>query len=187
MKSIAYFLISVNVFLVLSVQSVEARTVITVTHEIKSKYAPATPTQSPIKKPTTTPTIKTQVTPQNSPVEAGEIEKGIYATFKEEPNVMLAIFKHESGLNQYAEGFNCYYNREDGSRYSAACKIEDRPNAWSVDCGFAQINLPNHKRCPDYALTVKWGLEQARGKYDRQGKNAWVSFWTGRYKSYLSN
>jgi hypothetical protein len=107
----------------------------------------------------------------------------IVATFPEDAREMIAILTHESGLNEKAMGWNCLYVR-DGETVSEACKVEDRHKAWSVDCGFGQINISG-TTCPEEAFNPIWNIEKIRYKYDTQGKNAWVSYWTGRYKEYL--
>ena len=81
--------------------------------------------------------------------------------------------------------WNCYYTREDGTRYSTICKVEDRKNAWSVDCGVAQINA-HGKVCPKELFDVDHNLSVARGKYVRgNGFGAWVAFNLGKHKKYL--
>jgi hypothetical protein len=113
------------------------------------------------------------------------VEALVRSYFPEEPEIMLAIFKHESGLNPKAQGWNCYY---DGK--SKACKKEDRVKAWSTDCGIVQNNFPGTV-CPDYSFDPEWSVKEGRKKYDANekmgidGKLRWSSYKNGSYRRYL--
>ena len=112
------------------------------------------------------------------------VEKAIADVFPEEPETMIAVAKAESGLRTDSTGWNCYYEREDGTKYSTACNVEDRAKAWSVDCGLMQINTPG-KVCPAELFDVEHNLSVAREKYERQGKDAWYAYRSAKYKKYL--
>lgn len=134
-------------------------------------------------------TARQTITKKSNVVLAQEtpskIEDLVKSYFPEEPEVMLAIFKHESGLNPTAQGWNCMYNGE-----SRACKKEDRAKAWSTDCGIVQNNFPG-TICPPYAFDPVWSLKEGRKKYDANqksgidGKLRWSSYKSGAYKKYL--
>lgn len=117
--------------------------------------------------------ITEEVKPQNS------IEEEIVSMFPEEPKLALAIFKAESGLNIHAKGWNCKYGQ-----ISKACRPEDRPKAWSVDCGVAQINVPGQK-CSSDLFNLDKNLEIAREKYEKRGWQPWVAYKNNSYKKYL--
>jgi hypothetical protein len=112
-----------------------------------------------------------------------DVVQTIQAYFPEQPQVAVAVFKHESGLNPRAQGWNCRY-QVNGKWVSKACKKEDRGKAWSTDCGIAQISVKG-TTCPAHLLTVEGGLKKAREMYERRGFQPWVSFVTNRYQKYL--
>lgn len=99
--------------------------------------------------------------------------------FSDDLKTALAVFKHESGLNPNSMGWNCLY---DGA--SKACKPQDRPKAWSVDCGLAQLNFPGTV-CPKEAFDPEWNLQQARAKFERRGWQPWVAYWSDGYRQSL--
>lgn len=106
--------------------------------------------------------------------------------FPQNADLMTAIFKAESGLNENAVGYNCHYYKENGTRYSKACNKEDRYRAWSVDCGITQINTKGSS-CPEELLDPANNIFTARKKYEAEGLKAWVVYKTGGYKKYLSS
>lgn len=122
-----------------------------------------------------------------------ETKEYIDKIFGEDAAVATAVLKHESGLNLKAKNWNCHYYKtitnkdgvEEQKRYSTSCKPDDRENAWSVDCGIAQINVKG-KVCPDHLLTLSGNMEQVEKKYKEQGLRAWASYNNGRYKKFLS-
>ena len=126
------------------------------------------------------------VSPQRAiaePVEISEtktLEQHIEIIFGENAEVALAVLKHESGLRLDAKGWNCMYGGK-----SRACKPEDRPRAWSVDCGIAQVNVRGQV-CPKNLLTLEGNMEQVERIYKEQGLNAWVSYKSGAYKKYMN-
>jgi hypothetical protein len=111
-------------------------------------------------------------------------EQHIERIFGEDAKVATAVLKHESRLKLDAKGYNCFYYREDGTRYSTSCKKEDRPKAWSVDCGIGQINIRGLV-CPNDLMTLEGAMKIVEQKYKKEGLNAWVSYKTGRYKKFL--
>ncbi len=119
------------------------------------------------------------------------LEQHLEKIFGDNAEVALAVLKHESQLKLDAKGWNCHYyktvivdEKEVQRRYSTSCKIADRGNAWSVDCGIGQINTKG-KVCPARLLTLEGNMEAVEKIYKAQGLNAWVSYKTGRYKKYL--
>lgn len=97
---------------------------------------------------------------------------------------MTAIFKAESGLNVKNVGYNCHYYNKNGKRYSDSCKKEDRPKAWSVDCGIAQINTKG-QICPEHLFIIENNLAVAKQKLDTQGLSAWNVYTSGAYRKFL--
>lgn len=116
-------------------------------------------------------------TPTPPPTKA-EIVYEIAKAFEPEGvdviNQALQVAKNESGWKHNAMGWNCHYYDENGKRYSAACKKEDRVNAWSVDCGIMQINTAG-KVCPEELFDIKVNLTRALAKYEHNRWNQWVA------------
>lgn len=126
------------------------------------------------------------IDPKPSPT-AEIIEKEVNAVFGEDAKIALAIFKTESALNPEAQNWNCHYYK-NGKRYSAQCKKEDRPKAWSVDCGIAQINhiTPNEsKECPAELFDYQENIKIAKNMFDKRGFQPWVTYNMGYYKGNL--
>lgn len=91
------------------------------------------------------------------------IEEKIAKTFPENPKVMIAVFKAESGLNPMAVNIN-----KNGS----------------VDIGVAQINSV-HKKDQLELFDVDKNLAVAREIYEKQGIMAWYAFQNGSYLKHL--
>ena len=106
-------------------------------------------------------------------------EQHIQEIFGTKAKIATAVLTHESGLKLDAKGYNCMYNGK-----SKACKKEDRPKAWSVDCGISQVNVKG-KICPPELLTLEGNMEAVEKIYKEQGLNAWVSYKNGKYKKHL--
>lgn len=104
--------------------------------------------------------------------------------FGDKAQIMKAIFMAESHLNVRSVGYNCHYYTKDGKRYSDSCKKEDRPKAWSVDCGIAQINTKGQV-CPEHLFVIENNLAIAKQKLDTQGLKAWNVYTSGKYKKYM--
>ena len=111
-----------------------------------------------------------EICPQGSPTE---IICKIRQAFPEEPEIMIAIAMAESGLNNKAVGYNCYYDGE-----SKACEKQDRHKAWSKDFGLYQLNGTK-------PMTIDQNIKEARKLYDKRGKQPWNVWNTGAYKKYL--
>jgi hypothetical protein len=113
----------------------------------------------------------------------------IYQYFPEEPEIMLAIAKAESGLNSSAIAYNCFYDKNGNVHtkrpkggYSTFCKKGHEKYAWSKDGCAMQVNSSH-----GYDIsTVEGCFKAARSVYERQGKLAWVAYKTGAYKKYLT-
>ena len=112
------------------------------------------------------------------------LEQHLQHIFSSQTLVATAVLKHESGLNLNAKGYNCFYYKEDGTRYSTFCKKEDRSKAWSVDCGIGQINVKG-QICPKHLMTLEGAMEIVEKKYKEEGLEAWVSYTSGAYKKFL--
>ncbi len=91
------------------------------------------------------------------------IEEKIAKAFPENPAVMIAVFKAESGLNPMATNKNT-----NGSR----------------DIGIAQINSV-HGHDDLEMFDVDKNLKVAREIYDKQGILAWYGFSNGSYKKFM--
>lgn len=123
-----------------------------------------------------------------APPSTQNIENETNTVFGEDAKTALAIFKTESALNPKAQNWNCHYYDENGKRYSTSCKAEDRKNAWSVDCGVAQINHitpTNNKECPAELFDPKKNIAMAKEMFDRRGFQPWVTYNMGYYKNNL--
>lgn len=106
-------------------------------------------------------------------------EQWISKIFGDKASVAKAIIFHESQNSLNAKNWNCMYGNK-----STFCKKEDRPKAWSVDCGIGQINVKGTV-CPPELLTLDGNMKAIEVKYKTQGFSAWVSYNTGAYKKYL--
>jgi len=111
-------------------------------------------------------------------------EQHMTRIFGDKTEIAIAVLKHESGLRLDAKNYNCFYYNKNGKRYSTFCKPSDYGDAWSVDCGIAQINVPG-TICPKRLLTLEGNVEQVEKIYREQGLNAWVSYTNGKYKQFL--
>lgn len=107
------------------------------------------------------------------------LEEHVKVIFGDKAEVAMAVLKYESGLKLDAINYNCRYNGK-----SKSCKKKDRNEAWSVDCGIAQINVKG-KYCPASYMTLEGNMEQVEKIYKEQGLDAWVAYSSGKYKKYL--
>lgn len=99
-------------------------------------------------------------------------------------HIAVAVAKSESGLHSNAMGWNCHYYDAQGKRYSKACNPEDRPKAWSVDCGVMQINHLG-KTCPSHLFDPDENIRIGRDMFNNRGFSPWVAFTKGTYLKYL--
>ena len=129
--------------------------------------------------------LKTTKTTKVVSTLADDVETKVKTVFYEYPEMALAIFKAESGLNPKAKGYNCHY-LVNGKTVSKACKKEDRHLAWSVDCGLTQINVKGQE-CPASLLDVETNLKHARAKFEGRKNTflAWSAYKSGVYKKFL--
>lgn len=81
----------------------------------------------------------------------------------------ILVAKNESGWKYNAQGWNCLY---DG--VSAPCKVQDRSNAWSVDCGIMQINVRGTV-CPVELFDIKTNISKAVAMYEHRKWSPWVT------------
>lgn len=110
--------------------------------------------------------------------------------FPEEPEVMLAISKAESSLNQNAINYNCYYDakglvhstRPKGG-ISKSCKAGHEKYSWSKDGCIFQVNSTHNEDISNLETCMK----MARKLYETAGKKSWVVYQTGAYKKYLTS
>lgn len=107
--------------------------------------------------------VQAKFEPNQSIPEEKTIEEKIAETFPENPELMIAVFKAESGLNQYAT-----HKNTNGTR----------------DIGIAQINSV-HGEDDLEMFDVDKNLKAARAIYDKQGIMAWYGFSNGGYKQYM--
>ena len=120
------------------------------------------------------------------------IESKIKQHFPKSHVTMIAIAHAESGLNENAKGWNCYYNKNESIVYSTrvkgshstACKVPHRKYAWSVDCGVLQLNVKGQV-CPNETLDEH--LEKVATLSKSQGFNAWEAYKNNSYKKYLTS
>lgn len=84
-------------------------------------------------------------------------------TFPENPELMIAVFKAESGLDPLA-----FHKNTNGT----------------VDRGIAQINSV-HGGDDLEMFNVDTNLKAARAIYDKQGIGAWYGFSNGGYKKFM--
>jgi len=117
----------------------------------------------------------TEIIPPTPITFEGEIQR----IFGNKSNIAFAVFKHESNAKITSKNWNCVYNGR-----STFCKKEDRIKAWSVDCGYFQINVRGLV-CPTEYMDKLTSLKRVEEIYKQQGLNAWVSYKTGAYKKYL--
>ena len=103
------------------------------------------------------------------------IAQKIRAVFGEEAEIAIATFRAESGLRANAQGWNCGYG---------VCKIEDRGQATSTDCGVAQINIKGTE-CPSELFDEEKNIERAYSMYKRRGFQPWSVFNSGKYLTFL--
>ena len=97
--------------------------------------------------------------------------------FPKHPREMYAIIMAESRGNATSMNWNCmYWSDKLGRMASESCRtVEDRKDAWSVDCGYMQINHIG-KECPEELFNVDKNIEVAIKKYNSQGLDAWSSY-----------
>lgn len=122
-------------------------------------------------------------TTEHSP---SSVEAKILAAWEGTGNghIAVAVAKSESGLRSTAMGWNCHYYDAQGKRYSKACNPEDRPKAWSVDCGVMQINHLG-KTCPSHLFDPDENIRIGRDMFNSRGFSPWVAFTNGLYLKYL--
>jgi hypothetical protein len=115
------------------------------------------------------------------------VEEKIKRYFPRSHKTMLAIAKAESGLDNNAVNWNCYYNDEmtivyetrvKGS-HSAACKKGHRKYAWSVDCFVLQANYKG-KSCPT-DVTIDQHLEEMAELSKKRSFSPWVAWQKGMH------
>jgi hypothetical protein len=102
---------------------------------------------------------------------------------QEAVNYALPIFTGESGLGLTEKGYNCYYYRPAGKKYSRACDVKDRHLAWSVDCGIAQINVRG-KHCPAHLYTLEGNIAAAKRLYAERRWQPWIQYTRGHYRAH---
>jgi hypothetical protein len=103
----------------------------------------------------------------------------INTAFGDEAKVAQAVFYAESHHNPQSMNWNCRYFGK-----SQSCHKGDEAQAWSVDCGIAQINVLG-KTCPVELFNPEHNLAIAKQMYDSRGWSPWVSHWNGSYLKYL--
>lgn len=121
------------------------------------------------------------------------IEEKFQQYFPKNHRTMLAIAKAESGLNESAQNWNCWYNKDETIVYkskvkgshSTSCKKQDRKHAWSMDCNILQASYIGVKECPK--LTIDQHLKEMAELSKVQGFGAWFSWRDGKHLKYLAS
>jgi hypothetical protein len=135
---------------------------------------------------------KTEVKVVAQELTKEDIELKIKQYFPKSYKTMIPIAYAESGLNQQAQGFNCFYNKDEivvysirvkGS-HSTACKKSHRVYAYSTDCNVLQKNVKG-KVCPKQTLDEH--LKEVAELSKVQHFNGWSAYNNGSYKKYLAN
>lgn len=119
------------------------------------------------------------------------IEQKFKRHFPRSHKTMLAIAKAESGLQEDAKGYNCYYNSDKSIVYetkvkgshSTHCKKEHRKYAWSVDCFILQANYKG-RECPK-DVTLDQHLEEMAELTKKRSFQPWVTFNRGLHLAHM--
>lgn len=125
---------------------------------------------------------------KKTPTQKESIEDKIRKHFPRSHATIIPIAYAESGMNNNAVNYNCYYNKDESVVYktkvkgshSTFCKKEHRKYSYSVDCFILQRNYKGQK-CPN--ISVDEHLEDVAKLSKVQGLNAWVAY---QNKSYLA-
>ena len=120
-----------------------------------------------------------------------DIKLKIKEYFPRSHKTMVAIAYAESNLNPNAQGFNCFYNKDETVVYptrvkgshSTACKPAHRVYAYSTDCNVLQKNVKGQV-CPKQTLDEH--LQEVAELSKVQGLSAWSSFKQGKHLKYLT-
>lgn len=119
------------------------------------------------------------------------IEDKFKEYFPKSHKTMLAIAKAESGLNNNATNWNCWYDKngkisktyiKNGGK---ACKKEDRKYSFGVDCFTLQAHYPGRKSCPE-GVTIDMHLREMAELSKSRGFQPWVTYNLGMHKKYLA-
>lgn len=94
----------------------------------------------------------------------------------------LDVAQNESGWKSDAQNWNCWYSADgtvksqktESTDVSTSCREQDKPMAWSVDCGLLQINVSG-KTCPADLFDPKKNVAKAVEMYKRRGWTPWVA------------
>lgn len=109
--------------------------------------------------------VMSERTDQYGALVEGSIEEKIAIVFPENPKLMVAVAKAESGLNPLT-----VHKNTNGSR----------------DIGIMQINSV-HGEDDLEMMDVDKNLAVARKVYEKQGITAWAAFSNGSYKKFLND
>lgn len=101
---------------------------------------------------------------------------------KDEVAKAVDVAKNESGWNRKAQNWNCWYSQDgtvksqktEPTDKSTSCSEQDKPMAWSVDCGLLQINVSG-KSCPSELFDPKKNIAKAVEMYKRRSWQPWVA------------
>lgn len=119
-----------------------------------------------------------------------DIEEKIKEHFPRSYKTMIPIAYAESGLQQTAQNWNCYYNEDETIVYTtrvkgshgAACKKGHRQYSFGVDCFVLQKHYRGLKECPK-DVTIDEHLKEVAELSRIQSFNAWSAY---NNKSYLA-
>lgn len=124
--------------------------------------------------------------------EDESIETKIRKHFPRSYKTMIAIAKAESGLNNNAKNWNCWYDKDGkiSTTYikggGRSCKIEDRKYAFGIDCFVLQAHYMGRKDCPANVSLDQHLQEMAKLSKSRSFQ-PWVVYNTGAYLNHLAN
>lgn len=126
---------------------------------------------------------------KKTPTQKESVEDKIRKYFPRSHATIIPIAYAESGMNNKAVNYNCFYNKDETIVYetrvkgshSTFCKKEHRKYAHSVDCFVLQRNYKG-KTCPN--ITIDEHLQDVAKLSRVQGLNAWVSYQNGSHLAY---
>lgn len=118
-------------------------------------------------------------------------EDKIKEYFPKSYKTMIAIAKAESGLNNNATNWNCWYdfNGKISTKYikngGKSCKVKDRKYSFGVDCFILQAHYSGRKTCPE-GVTIDMHLREMAELSKSRGFQPWVSFNLKMHEKYLT-
>ena len=122
------------------------------------------------------------------------IEEKFKRYFPKSYKTMLAIAKAESGLQEDAINYNCWYNKDKSIVYEtkvrgshgAACKKEHRKYSFGVDCFILQAHYPGRRTCPT-DVTLDEHLREMAELSKKRSFQPWISWQNNLHLKYLAS